>query len=77
MSTEVLIPRDLWEEDDEAVITSWLVSDGASVSEGDMIAELMVAKIQYELFSPATGTLTILKEIDDVVAKGDCVATIA
>ena len=34
MSTEVLIPNDLWEEDDEAVITSWLVSDGASVSEG-------------------------------------------
>ena len=76
MSSDVLIPHDLWEEDDEAVITSWLVSDGASVSEGDMIAELMVAKIQYELLSPVTGTLTILKEIDDVVAKGDCVATI-
>ncbi|MHA7924345.1 MAG: biotin/lipoyl-containing protein [Marinobacter sp.] len=77
MSTEVRIPHDLWEEDDEAVITSWLVSDGASVSEGDMVAELMVAKIQYELLAPATGTLSILKEIDDVVAKGDCVATIA
>lgn len=77
MSTDVLIPHDLWEEDDEAVITSWLVSDGSSVSEGDMVAELMVAKIQYELLSPGTGTLTILKEIDDVVAKGDCVATIA
>lgn len=76
MSTELLIPHDLWEEDDEAVITSWLVSDGASVSEGDMVAELMVAKIQYELHATATGTLTILKEIDDVVAKGDCVATI-
>ena len=76
MSTELLIPHDLWEEDDEAVITSWLVSDGASVSEGDMVAELMVAKIQYELHAPATGSLTILKEIDDVVAKGDCVGTI-
>tara|TARA_R110001592_G_scaffold73957_3_gene225113 strand:- start:13 stop:246 length:234 start_codon:yes stop_codon:yes gene_type:complete len=76
VSTELLIPHDLWEEDDEAVITSWLVSDGASVSEGDMVAELMVAKIQYELHATATGTLTILKEIDDVVAKGDCVATI-
>jgi len=76
MSIEVLIPHDLWEEDDEAVITSWLASDGAGVSEGDMVAELMVAKIQYELLAPATGTLTILKEVDDVVAKGDCVATI-
>lgn len=76
MSTDVLIPNDLWEEDEEAVITSWLVSDGAEVSEGDMLAELMVQKIQYELLSPAAGTLSILKDIDDVVAKGDCVAAI-
>lgn len=77
MSTDVLVPHDLWEEDDEAVITSWLVNDGSEVSESDMIAELMVAKIQYELLAPTSGTLSIQKDIDDVVAKGDCVATIA
>lgn len=77
MSTDVVVPHDLWEEEDEAVITSWLVSEGSSVSEGDMLAELMVAKIQYELNSPAAGVVSILKEIDDVVAKGDLVATIA
>ncbi|MBV1790168.1 biotin attachment protein [Marinobacterium sp. D7] len=76
MSTEVRVPENLWEEDSEAVITSWLASDGGSVSEGEMIAELMVQKIQYELQAPASGTLKIVKDIDDVVEKGELVATI-
>ncbi|WP_010322073.1 biotin/lipoyl-containing protein [Marinobacterium stanieri] len=76
MSTEVRVPEDLWEEDSEAVITSWLVSEGANVEDGEMIAELMVQKIQHELHAPASGVLTILKDVDDVVSKGDLVATI-
>ncbi len=74
--TDVIIPVDLWEEDSEAVITSWLASDGGDVTEGDVIAELMVEKIQYELEAPASGKLTIGKDVDEVVAKGDQVATI-
>ncbi len=77
MSTEVRVPEDLWEEDSEAVITSWLVSEGADVEDGEMIAELMVQKIQHELHATASGVLTIIKDVDDVVSKGDLVATIA
>ncbi|MFW1677054.1 biotin/lipoyl-containing protein [Pontibacter sp. JAM-7] len=76
MTTDVIIPADLWEEDSEAVITSWLASDGGDVTEGDVIAELMVEKIQYELESPATGKLSISKDVDEVVAKGDQIASI-
>lgn len=76
MSTNVNIPEDLWEEDEEAVITSWLVSDDAEVEEGDVIAEIMVQKIQYDLEAPISGTLKIIKDIDETVAKGDLVATI-
>jgi len=76
MSTEVRIPDDLWEEDSEAVITSWLASDGGGVDEGEIIAELMVQKIQYELQAPAKGTLKIIKDIDDIVSKGDLIANI-
>ncbi len=76
MSIDVSIPKDLWEEDNEAVITSWLISNGGSVNEGEIIAELMVEKIQHELAAPASGKLTIRKDIDEVVAKGDTVATI-
>lgn len=76
MTTDVIVPVDLWEEDSEAVITSWLASDGGDVSEGDVIAELMVEKIQYELVSPATGALKIIKDVDDVVEKEQLIATI-
>lgn len=76
MSIEVRIPNTLWEEDTEAVITSWLASDGGSVNEGEMIAELMVQKIQYELEAPASGILKIIKDMDEIVAKGDLIATI-
>ncbi|MGH1432606.1 MAG: biotin attachment protein [Neptuniibacter sp.] len=74
--TDVIVPVDLWEEDSEAVITSWLASDGGDVTEGDVIAELMVEKIQYELVSPATGALKIIKDVDDVVEKEQLIATI-
>ena len=76
MSTEVRVPDNLWEEDSEAVITSWFASDGGAVSEGEMIAELMVEKIQYELQAPSSGNLKIIKDVDDVVNKGDLVASI-
>ena len=32
MATDVVIPTDLWDEDSEAAITAWLVSDGAQVA---------------------------------------------
>lgn len=77
MSTQVQIPTDLWDEDEEAVITAWLASDGAGVTEGGLIVEIMVAKTQFEIHAPATGTLKILKAADDVVAKGGVIAEIA
>ncbi|GAA0415905.1 hypothetical protein GCM10009133_25500 [Cocleimonas flava] len=76
MSIDVIIPDDLWEEDNEGVITSWLVSDGATVEVGTLVAEVMVEKIQCEVESPAAGTIKITKEEDDVVNKGDVIAHI-
>ncbi|MEL6311460.1 MAG: lipoyl domain-containing protein [Pseudomonadota bacterium] len=76
MATEVKIPEDLWEEDQEAALTAWLVSDGASVSEGTLLAEIMTAKVQHEIEAPADGTIKLQKKVDDVVAKGDVIAVI-
>lgn len=73
----VTIPTDLWEEDTEAVITTWLVSDGAAVSEGQLIAEIMVEKVQHEVRAPASGTIKISQQAEAVVAKGGEIATIA
>lgn len=77
MSTAVTVPTTLWEEDSEAVITSWLVSDGGEVSEGQLIAEIMVEKVQHEIRSPGAGKITIGKPAEAVIKKGDEIATIA
>jgi len=76
MATDIIIPSDLWEEDEETVITSWLVDDGASVDEGALLAEIMTAKVQYEIHAPASGTLRIKEEADAVVAKGAVIGAI-
>jgi pyruvate/2-oxoglutarate dehydrogenase complex dihydrolipoamide acyltransferase (E2) component len=76
MATNIIVPNDLWEEDIEAVITMWLTSDGNPVNKGDLVAEVMAEKIQYEIFSPADGTLSIVQEPDEVVKKGDVIGTI-
>lgn len=70
MSTPILIANDLWDGDAEAVITAWLVSDGAEVSQGDLVAEIMSEKAQFEIEAPAAGMLKILEEEDAVIAKG-------
>ncbi|HMN36472.1 MAG TPA: lipoyl domain-containing protein [Hyphomicrobium sp.] len=72
----VTIPTDLWEEDTEAVITTWLVGDGNTVSEGQLIAEIMVEKVQHEVRAPASGTIKITQPAEAVVAKGGEIGTI-
>lgn len=75
--TDIIIPTDLWEEDEDAVITSWLVNDGATVEEGALIAEIMTAKVQYEVHAPASGTVNIKEEADAVVPKGGVIGTVS
>jgi pyruvate/2-oxoglutarate dehydrogenase complex dihydrolipoamide acyltransferase (E2) component len=77
MSTDIKIADDLWDTDDEAVITTWLASDGDTVEEGALLAEIMTAKVQYEIEAPTAGILTIAKQTDDIVEKGDVIGTIA
>lgn len=78
MATEVKVPQDLWQDDDmEAVITNWLANDGAAVRKGALIAEIMVEKSQFEITAPADGVLSIVKQADDIVQKGDVIGQIA
>ncbi|WJS05680.1 lipoyl domain-containing protein [Roseibium aggregatum] len=76
MAANIVIPSDLWEEDEETVITSWLVDDGANVEQGALVAEIMTAKVQYEINAPSSGTLRIKEEADAVVAKGAVIGTV-
>ena len=76
MAVDVTIPTDLWDGDEQAVITTWLAADGARVGEGVLIAEIMVEKIQHEMRASVSGALAIVKQVDDIVSKGDVIATI-
>ncbi|PLS21200.1 biotin/lipoyl-containing protein [Neptunicoccus cionae] len=76
MATDIVIPSDLWDEDEETVITGWLADDGASVEEGALVAEIMTAKVQYEINAPASGILRIKEDADAVVPKGAVIGTI-
>jgi len=76
VATDVVIPTDLWDEDSEAAITAWLVSDGAQVAKGQLVAESMVEKVQHEVLAPADGTIAIVRQADEVAAKGETIARI-
>ena len=66
-----------WDEDDPSGSTvMWLFADGAHVVRGDVIAEILVEKVTLELEAPATGRLSILVGAENVVNKGDRIATI-
>jgi pyruvate/2-oxoglutarate dehydrogenase complex dihydrolipoamide acyltransferase (E2) component len=75
--TDVIVPPDLWDEDDKTgSIVLWLYPDGARVEQGQLIAEILVEKVTLELEAPASGTLKIKVAPEVVVNKGDVVATI-
>ena len=77
MGTPLIIPQDLWDEDDATGSTLiWLVEDGSQVAKGDLIAEVLVEKLTMELEAPASGTLRIHVEPEGVVNRGDLVASI-
>lgn len=76
MLTEIKVPEDEWEDDKEVVVSSWFIEDGEEVSEGELLVELMVEKVQFEIVAPTAGVVSIQKQEDEVVRKGTTIATI-
>jgi pyruvate/2-oxoglutarate dehydrogenase complex dihydrolipoamide acyltransferase (E2) component len=74
--TDITVPEDLWDTDDEGVIFTWVYADGALVEQGRLVAELTVEKAQLELNAPASGRLKILAPAETVVRKGTVIGKI-
>jgi len=74
--TDITVPQDLWDSEDEGVIFAWVYADGALVERGRLVAELTVEKAQLELNAPASGRLRILAPAETVVRKGTVIGTI-
>jgi pyruvate dehydrogenase E2 component (dihydrolipoamide acetyltransferase) len=74
MRREIEMPR-LSEAVDEGVLVTWLVEPGATVREGDLIAEVQVEKASSEVRAPAPGRLEqLLFAAGDVVRQGAPIA---
>jgi pyruvate/2-oxoglutarate dehydrogenase complex dihydrolipoamide acyltransferase (E2) component len=74
--TEIRIPDDLWDDNREGVIVTWIYQDGALVESGKIVVELMVEKAQMEMFAPASGRLRILSPADAIVTKGQVIGRV-
>lgn len=74
--TDITVPAGLWNDGDEAAISAWLYADGDAVSEGSVIAEIMVEKSSFELTAPASGILHIDIAAETPVTAGEIVGRI-
>lgn len=70
---EIRIPTDAWDDDAPAVLDVCLCANGERVSEGSVIAQLMVEKVQFDLVAPASGTVEWREAEGATVSKGQVV----
>ncbi len=73
---EITIGADALGEEGEAELTEWLAEDGATVAEGDVIAEIETAKALVEVNAPAAGTLRRVAAAGDMVAADTVIGRI-
>ncbi|TCS60678.1 biotin/lipoyl-containing protein [Varunaivibrio sulfuroxidans] len=78
MPTRVTIPDGLWDtaQTPEGVLINWLYEDGAAVTAGAKLAEVMVEKTNFDISAPATGSLHITAKPDSVVVPGSLIGEI-
>ncbi|MDQ0799494.1 lipoyl domain-containing protein [Arthrobacter sp. SLBN-112] len=73
---DVIVGQELLGTETEADLSEWLVEDGSEVTAGQAIAELETSKVQVEVVSPATGTITYVAAEGDVVEPESIIARV-
>ncbi|KPF81126.1 dihydrolipoamide acyltransferase [Brevundimonas sp. AAP58] len=76
MATEVLLPK-LGFAMNEGKLVEWLVPDGGQAVEGQPLFALESEKSVNEVDAPASGTLTILKPVDETYDVGTVIGEIS
>lgn len=76
--TEVLFPAlSKQQPQSEGVLSTWFVSDGDTVKEDQLIAEVQVDKVSAEVPAPCSGVITLLVKEDEAVSQGSPIARIS
>ena len=60
----------------EGVVSTWFVSQGQRVSEGQLLSEVQVDKVSVEVPAPVGGVIHLLVAEDEAVNQGSPIATI-
>lgn len=60
----------------DGVVATWFVSDGDQVSEGQLLAEVQVDKVDAEVNAPANGRIRIIAPEGSVAAQSSAIAFI-
>lgn len=76
MSQEIRFPVVSKEAGATGVVSTWFSHDGEQVAEGQVIAELQVDKVAYDVEAPTAGRLHTVVAEEAVVTQGDLIATI-
>jgi pyruvate/2-oxoglutarate dehydrogenase complex dihydrolipoamide acyltransferase (E2) component len=75
MSEQVILPK-LGFSMTEGTVTEWLYTNGAEVTEGELLYLLESDKSVQEVEAPTGGTLRILKEAGETYPVGTVLAEI-
>jgi pyruvate/2-oxoglutarate dehydrogenase complex dihydrolipoamide acyltransferase (E2) component len=76
VSEEVRFPVVSTETGATGIVATWFSRDGERVAQGQVIAELAVDKVSYDVEAPVAGTLHTVVEEEAQVVQGDLIATI-
>lgn len=71
--TGITIPANMWDEDQEAALSTWYFKDGEAVEAGAVVAEVMVEKSSFEILAPEAGLLKIVISEEEVVTAGQVI----
>jgi pyruvate/2-oxoglutarate dehydrogenase complex dihydrolipoamide acyltransferase (E2) component len=74
---EVRVDEAIWASTILGIVQRWFIADGALAEAGAKIAEIRVEGALHEITSSASGHLTIVAAVDDVVEPGFLLATLA
>ena len=76
--TEISISSDFWACSmlPEGILERWRVADGGLVIAGDVVAEVRIEDAVHELIAPASGRLTKLAGLNDVIEPGTVIGRI-
>ncbi len=75
MRQEILAPR-ISESTEEGVLVTWFVEPGATVREGDLVAEVQFEKVSAEVRAAGNGTIELLAQPGSVIVQGHPIAVL-